>query len=131
MMANLCLLIETLQSFKNGWGDSNRKSEKAFKQFFNNNIYFEELKQKGSVIYKNVRCGILHQGETTGGWKVTREGKKLYDDDTNTIDAVKFAEGMVSSLNDYREDLIKSEWDSEIWDNFRTKMRKVIHNCQT
>jgi len=25
MMANYCLLIETLQSFKNGWGDSNRK----------------------------------------------------------------------------------------------------------
>src|SRR4030095_6417468 len=26
VMANCCLLIETLQSFKNGWGDSDRKS---------------------------------------------------------------------------------------------------------
>ena len=32
MMASLCLLIETLQSFKNGWGDSDKKSKKAFKE---------------------------------------------------------------------------------------------------
>jgi hypothetical protein len=56
IMANLCLLIETLQSFKNGWGDSDRRSEKAFKQFLNNNTRFEELNQKASLIYKNV-CG--------------------------------------------------------------------------
>jgi len=130
IMANLCLLIETLQSFKNGWGDSDRKSEKAFKQFFDNNIHFAELKQKGSVIYKNVRCGILHQGETTGGWKITREGTLFYDSNTNTLDAVLFAERMKMSLNDYRNSLINSEWDSEIWDNFRTKVRKVIHNCK-
>ncbi len=131
MMANLCLLVETLQSFNNGWGESDRKSEKAFKQFFNNNINFPELNQKGSEIYKNVRCGILHQGETTKGWKITRKGIKLFHSDTNTIDAVQFAKRMEKALNDYREQLITSGWDSEIWDNFRTKMRKVIHNCQT
>jgi hypothetical protein len=131
IMANLCLLIETLQSFKNGWGDSDRKSEKAFKQFFDNNIHFAELSQKGSIIYKNIRCGILHQGETTGGWKITRKGTFFYDSDTNTLDAVLFAERMKMSLNDYRDSLINSEWDSEIWDNFRTKMRKVIQNCRS
>lgn len=131
IMANLCLLIETLQSFKNGWGDSDRRSEKAFKQFLNNNTRFEELNQKASLIYKNVRCGLLHQGETTGGWKISREGTNFYDSDTNTLDAVIFAERMKMSLCDYRDDLKKSEWDSEIWDNFRTKMRKIIQNCRT
>ena len=131
IMANLCLLIETLQSFKNGWGDSDGKSKKAFEQFFDNNIHFAELKQKGSVIYKNVRCGILHQGETTGGWKITREGTNFYDSGTNTLDAAIFAEKMKMSLCDYRDSLKNSEWDSEIWDNFRTKMRKVIKNCKT
>ena len=72
MMANLCLLIETLQSFKNGWGDSDRRSKKAFQQFFNDNAHFSEVNSEAVSIYKNVRCGILHQGETTGGWKVSR-----------------------------------------------------------
>lgn len=129
-MANLCLLIETLQSFKNGWGDSDRRSKKAFKQFFHNNFHFTELNQKASLIYKNVRCGILHQGETTGGWKITRKGTNFYDNNTNTLDAVIFAERMKMSLCDYRESLKSSEWDSEIWDNFRTKMRKIIQNCR-
>lgn len=71
IMANLCLLIETLQSFKNGWGDTDRRSKMAFQQFFHNNTHFAELSQSAVSIYKNVRCGILHQGETTGGWKVT------------------------------------------------------------
>ena len=98
---------------------------------FKGNPHFKELKQKGSIIYKNIRCGILHQGETTGGWKITREGKKLYDSKTNTLNAVLFAERMERSLSDYRKGLITSEWDSEIWDNFRTKMRKVIQNCRS
>ncbi len=130
MMANLCLLIETLQSFKNGWGDSDRRSKMAFNQFFYNNAHFEELNKSADLIYKNVRCGILHQGETTGGWKVTREGGSLYDNCTNTLNAVIFAERIEKSLSDYRECLNDSDWDSEVWDNFRTKMRKVIQNCE-
>ena len=30
IMANCCLLIETLESFKNGWETTDRKSQKAF-----------------------------------------------------------------------------------------------------
>lgn len=131
IMANLCLLIETLQSFKNGWGDSDRRSKEAFKQFFHNNPHFKELKEKGSEIYKNVRCGILHQGETTGGWKITRKAEQFYDRKTKTLDAVMFAEQMEKCLYDYRKSLNTEEWDSEIWDNFRTKMRKIIKNCNS
>lgn len=129
IMANLCLLIETLQSFKNGWGDSDRRSKKAFKQFFKNDSNFTELNQKAASIYKNIRCGILHQGETTGGWKITRKGLNFYDNSTHTLDAVIFADRMEKSLKDFRESLRTSDWDSEVWDNFRTKMRKIIHNC--
>lgn len=131
IVANLCLLIETLQSFKNGWGDSERRSKKAFEQFFSNNARFTEFNQKAASIYKNLRCGILHQGESTGGWKITRKGQNFYDSQTATLDAVIFADRMRMALEDYRESLRNSDWDSEVWDNFRTKMRKVIHNCTT
>jgi len=130
ILANLCLLIETLQSFRNGWGDSDRRSKIAFKQFFNGNTNFRELSSESISFYKNIRCGILHQGETTGGWKVSRESTKLFDSDTKTINAVVFSERMKIILSEYREDLKNSDWDSEIWDNFRIKMRKVIQNCR-
>ncbi|MDD5674339.1 MAG: hypothetical protein PHC61_09255 [Chitinivibrionales bacterium] len=126
MMATYCLLIETLQSFKNGWGDSDKKSEKAFKQFFTNNPHFKELKDLGGKFYKQIRCGILHQGETIGGWKISREGIALFKE--NTIDAVLFGERLELSLKDYCDNLRFKEWDSEIWDNFRVKMRKIILN---
>lgn len=127
MMASYCLLIETLQSFKNGWAYSDRRSEQSFKEFFKDNPHFPELQNKGSDIYKYIRCGILHQGETTNGWRITRKGKKLIEE--NTIDAFKFGGRLEKCLQDYRTTLSTSEWDSETWDNLRTKMRKIIEHC--
>ncbi|MCU7830634.1 MAG: hypothetical protein KZQ85_16370 [Candidatus Thiodiazotropha sp. (ex Myrtea sp. 'scaly one' KF741663)] len=127
MMASYCLLIETLQSFKNGWAYSNRRSEQAFKEFFTNNAHLHELNNKGSDIYKNIRCGILHQGETTNGWKITRESHHLVQG--KTINAFKFGNQLEKCLGDYRTTLNRAEWDSEAWDNLRTKMRKIIEHC--
>ncbi len=128
MMASYCLLVETLQSFKNGWGDSDRKSGQAFKEFFQDNEDFSTLKNKGKEIYSHVRCGILHQGETTGGWKIRRDGDKL--EENNAINVFKFGKALEKSLENYKKKLKSEEWDSEMWDNFRTKMRKIIQNCE-
>jgi hypothetical protein len=130
IMANCCLLVETLQSFKNGWGDSDRKSGQAFKQFFTTETNFTAFKSKEQEFYVNVRCGILHQGETTGGWTVNRSGKNLFDDKNLVVDSVTFANELVTSLKNYSDNLKAAEWDSEVWDNFRTKMRKIISNCE-
>lgn len=130
MMASYCLLIEALQSFINGWGDSNRRSQLAFEEFFKNNAHFQELDGRGKEIYKNVRCGILHQGETANGWKITREGTALYVEKERKLDAVLFGQRLENSLSDYSESLQNSEWDSEVWDNFRTKMRKTLSHCE-
>ena len=130
IMANCCLLIETLQSFKNGWGDSDRKSSQAFKQFFTSETKFTVFKNKEQEFYKNIRCGILHQGETTGGWTVNRSGRKLFDDKKLVVDSVSFAKQLDISLENYSKKLKTAEWDSELWDNFRTKMRKIISNCE-
>lgn len=131
MMANFCLLIETLESFNNGWGDSDRRSRSAFINFFINDANFKELKNKGAEFYIHVRCGILHQGETTGGWKITRNSRKFFDEETNTINAFKFSDRIMKSLKDYKICLEREEWDSELWDNLRRKMRKIISNCAT
>lgn len=127
IMANCCLLIETLHSFKNGWSDSNGRSGQAFKDFFNSDKNFKELKSRGNEIYVNIRCGILHQGETTNGWKIDRDDKTLIDG--KTIHAVTFLKRLEKSLEEYRDSLQNEKWDSELWDNLRRKMRKIISNC--
>ena len=130
IMANCCLLIETLQSFKNGWEDSGNKSALAFKQFLSTEANFAIFKNKEKEFYTNVRCGILHQGETTGGWKINREGTNLFDSTTLVVDSIVFAKELEQSLTNYSDKLRLAKWDSEIWDNFRTKMRRIISNCE-
>lgn len=129
IMANCCLLIETLQSFKNGWEDSANKSGLAFKQFLSTEPNFEVFKNKEKEFYTNIRCGILHQGETTGGWTINRAGTNLFDNKTLIVDSIVFAKELEKSLTNYCNKLESEKWDSETWDNFRTKMRRVISNC--
>ena len=130
VMANCCLLIETLQSFKNGWEDSGSKSALAFRQFLSTETNFSVFKNKEQEFYTNVRCGILHQGETTGGWTINREGKNLFDSTTLVVDSIVFAQELEKCLTNYSDKLKSEKWDSETWDNFRTKMRKIISNCE-
>ncbi len=130
IMANCCLLIETLQSFKNGWGDSNQKSQQAFRQFFSTESNFSMFKEKSQEFYTNVRCGILHQGETTGGWTVNRIGKNIFDSKKLVVDSVSFAKELEQSLKNYSDNLKASKWDDAPWDNLRIKMRKIISNCE-
>jgi hypothetical protein len=130
IMANCCLLIETLQSFKNGWEDSSNKSALAFKQFLSTETNFAVFRNKEKEFYINIRCGILHQGETTGGWKINREGINLFNSTNHVVDSIVFSKELEKSLEDYSGKLKTEKWDSETWDNFRTKMRRIVLNCE-
>lgn len=89
----------------------------AFKQFENKRFY------------KYVRCGLLHQGETIGGFTIGRKPTEPLLDDKKRINAHKFLTELEKVLRSYAERLLKDEWDSEIWDNFRRKMRFIINHC--
>ena len=85
MVASACLLIETYMAFKNGAKTTKGKGKKYFQNFFNTEPEFKIF--KGSSIpkefYNNVRCGILHQGETNKGWTITRKKESpLFDKTT-------------------------------------------------
>jgi hypothetical protein len=128
IMANCCLLIETLQSFKEGTEDSDRNSRKAFDDFFRDN-YSDFNDFIYTDFYKNVRCGILHQGETTGGWIIRRDGK-LFEKTTLTINARKFADKLKDTLRTYTNQLKNDPWDSVGWNSCREKMGYIIDNCK-
>ncbi len=129
MMASGCLLIETLESFYEGLGDTERRSKEMFKKFFE-----RERSLLGNFnsdkFYENVRCGILHQAETTEGYKISRKEKDLFNEMTKTINAAEFLKQLEKCLKEYKEKLKESKWNSEIWDNARRKMRSIIKNCQ-
>lgn len=129
MMASACLMIEALESFWNGWPKS-PNSALAFCQFFDRNSRFSSLHGQSQEFYKHVRCGILHQGETTGGWHIRRDLHTLFDKRTKTIDATVFLREMEGSLSDYCGALGVAAWDSGLWKNFRKKMKDVCANIQ-
>ena len=79
--------------------------------------------------YSGVRCGILHQAETTNGWRIRRDGS-LLDSEKKTINATIFHDELEKYLKNYCKRLKTSEWDSEIWRHLRKKMNTVIENCK-
>jgi hypothetical protein len=136
VMAVSCLLIETLVAFCRGWettephrDSSGRKvkgrSRKAFEFFFRTQPRFSAF--KSSEFYKHVRCGILHQGETTGGWTIERKG--LLFDGVKCINATRFHNELASAVDDYVAVLRNPPNNSKYRKNFDKKMRAVIKNC--
>ena len=87
-MAIACLMLEALESLLNGRKRSIVPNEKSFADFLDREPEFASLRGRVARFSKNVRCGILHQAETTGGWKILRKGE-LFDGD-HTLNAVRF-----------------------------------------
>ncbi len=128
MMAGGCLMIEALESFRLGWPDSRGRSEKAFCSFFAHWPPFEVLCPHAEGFYTHVRCGILHQAETTGGWRIRRKGA-LFDETERTVNATRFLKNLRAVLGAYCGELALQPWDSAIWRAFRAKMNHLCKNA--
>lgn len=131
MMAISCLMIEALESFRRGWINSNNKSEVAFCYFFNSNDNFKDLRSHCEQFYKNVRCGILHQAETTGGWKITRASTApLFEAASLKLNAERFLDNLAETLNGFCGELKTANWNSQEWKNVVRKMNALCDNCR-
>lgn len=124
MMACGCLMVEALQSFWTGSAKSGL-SGPAFGHFFNRVERFACLREHSRHFYKHVRCGIMHQGETTGGWRIRRDASQLFDAEHLVVNATLFLSALEESLRDYCDLLKASDWDSEVWSRLLMKMRFI------
>ncbi len=134
MMAASCLLIETLEAFRCGWKSTQKKGrgKRAFRQFFDRYDQFADFRGVADDFYTNIRCGILHQGETTGGWRITRKrDAPILGSAPPTVHATRFLHRIRGTLQQYAQELEQADWNKIIWRNFRQKMNAVIENCQT
>lgn len=131
IMTSCSLLIETLASYLEGQNETpSRKSLVMFNKVFE---YAEtkgnELKVfKNGQFYSKIRCGLLHQGEVYGKFKITRKGIKLLEKDT--IDAYLFLKYLNQLLLTYKEELTTGKWDSKVWDSCRLKIRYITANAK-
>jgi hypothetical protein len=133
MMAISCLMIEALESFRQGWKDTNGrdKGKSAFCYFFDSHDRFKDFRGSSQQFYKNVRCGILHQAETTGGWRITRNTKEtpFFDPESLTINATRFLKNLSDVLDEFCDQLKTAAWESTDWKNAATKLEALCDNC--
>ena len=129
-MAVACLMIEALQSFRDGLANTKDRSKATVIKFLKTSGGFKEFDTLEKDFYFNIRCGILHQAEATDGWRIRRTGP-LFDPATRTINATRFLNTLSDELKGYCDQLTNAEWNSSEWQNVRKKMDAICNNCQS
>ncbi|MBC3767463.1 hypothetical protein [Neptunicella marina] len=130
MMAISCLMIESFVSLENGWKKTNKPGSEVFESFFSNSKYLKEFTGIGGEFYKNIRCGILHQAETTGGWRIRRDhGLPLLCKTNKIIHATKFINALKKEFDYFLETLEGLDFDSPNWKKVVKKIDYIVSNC--
>ncbi len=144
MMGSACLMIETYMAFRKGVNDTEGIGRTCFCEFLNSEQEFAVFKDERknsdghflkealpSKFYYNIRCGILHQGETNEGWTITREkDTEMFDKTELKINAYRFMKNLDEVLKRYKTNLVNADWEDDLWKNLRDKLCFVITNCQ-
>jgi len=139
-----CLLVETIQCYREGVPTSSDGelgyleklplnsnapadyklvrpwpfaggSTGAFKSFFSNSQhreYFPDV--DGKEFYEKIRCGLLHQAQTKGTWRLVRTGK-FWDASEKSINRDEFAVRLEECFDGYLEELNQRNWNEHIW----------------
>ena len=126
VLAIACLVLETLESFYQGRADTKNASTQMFRDFFARNTELKVFGGGNDWFYKDIRCGILHQSETRGGWRVLRKGPIL-DIKSKTINATAVLRALQRAVQGYSEQL---RTDEGLWKNFLKKMDAICANCE-
>jgi len=125
LMAIACLVIETLEAFYQGIDSTRGRSREMFAAFFARPTQLRVFGGDQDWFYQHIRCGILHQGEARGGWRILRRGP-LLDNETRSINALLFLRAVRNAVAEYSYQI---EHDDAIWRRFKLKMAAVCGAC--
>ncbi|MDR1983317.1 MAG: hypothetical protein LBQ28_00600 [Prevotellaceae bacterium] len=135
IMSIICLLIETLEQFRNGHKSTRGKHSLAFFNFFQRSDKFKDFfdtEEKAGVFYDTIRCGLLHQGETKKKSliHIRDEVMLAWIDEENpkiglSIQRQLFVKEVKKIYNKYIEDL-KNPLNAELKNKFKTKMKDIV-----
>lgn len=119
-------MIEAFQCYKEGKKDTKGKGQgqAAFDSFFND--YASDFPGVNSKeFYENIRCGILHQAQTQGRYRILRKGA-IFDRVDMSINASVFLRMLKRIVENYVDGLHVAEMDSEMWSN---ALKKIAFIC--
>lgn len=125
-LAVACIVIESLESFYQGRGDTRRVSAQMFRDFFDRDTPLKVFRSEDNWFFKNIRCGLLHQSEVRGGWRVLRSGP-LLDTKSRTINATRLLRELRKAVSSYGREIAVND---QCWSHFRKKMKAVCANCK-
>lgn len=128
VLAICCLLMETLQAFKEGLTDTKNKSERTVKNFLLNspffNTYFHD-EPTAKIFYQHYRCGILHQAEVKENSLVWSIGDLRWENNGQQyINRTKVYEYLKLDFERYLSDLENID-NQLLRENFRKKMNFI------
>lgn len=127
-----CLMIEGLMAFRNGWKSTKGKSKEALTLFIQGSPKFSALAGDEKDFWLGVRCGILHQGESSRGWRLSfsNAGVGLIEMPGKRLNCSKFLAAVEQALQEFRHDLEAEPWTGGLWQNVRSKMAATIEDCK-
>ena len=123
VMAISCLLVETLESFAQGVLDTKGRSESLFMDFLGRQEFAPPFDDRlAKVFYKDVRCGILHIGETQRDAQIWSIGPLVKPHGNSIrINRTEFYEQLESYFRNYLASLANPA-EAELRTNLRKKM---------
>jgi len=119
-----CLLVETLGAFIEGLTTTDGVSKKTFCSFLTTRPEFanEFPKPVAEQFYRDFRCGILHQAETSNQSKVWSVGPIIWDKNGSlVVNRNAFHQTLTQAFLNYLEEL-SDPCAIQLRQNFRKKM---------
>lgn len=119
-----CLLVETLEAFRQGLTDTRRKSEQLCTSFLSQRPTFKPFfsGDLATRFYKEFRCGIVHNAQVFGTGLVWSVGPLLKVDGKRiTVNRTAFHEAVMQEVAGYLNEL-RDPTKTDLREKFRTKM---------
>ncbi len=154
VMSLCCLLIETIECYRKGLPSSHAGELKKLEQLPANHSvprpewklqepftvssevvfadFFKESQHQrffpgvnGSDFYHQIRCGLLHQAQTKGGWRIHRVGR-FWDDGQRTVNREEFAQRLKDCFDSFLGELEAEDCQNSVWQNAGRKIYWLV-----
>lgn len=126
-----CLLIETMQGFREGIVDHTGQSGRLVRTFLSQclSVFFDDgakMASKAGAFYERCRCGLHHSGQTDGDFRVRRSGPliEFKQNDAIVVNRTAFHEALKREFDAYCAELMDSS-KMELRANFRIKLNAI------
>ena len=126
VMALVCLLMETLMQFREGYPKTpDGRNKELYKSFLMTKLRFSQT--EATRFYEDIRCGILHSAETKKNSCLTIEQAKpvMMVNDSIKVDVEKIKRLLHNYFRRYQNEL-KREANVSLRVNFIKKMDSIM-----